>query len=738
MAGNRLVFQEAMRKAHSAAWDGKWLRAIDEYHRALREFPNDFDARLSMGHALEEAGQLESAMHECQTAVKLRGKEIAALTRLANLQEKLNRMDEAVATYLSLAEVYVERGGRGKAVEVWQKAAAIAPNRADVHEELAGIYQKGNHNSLAAKEYLTLAKIYVKQSDSERATKAAEKAQELDPNNPAIGAWIDAETKAPVVEKSVTSRVNQAQQAALSHLADTLLEDRPTWTNADASPRTGATEVSLSKPEIDALIARAVDAQTHRRIADAIGCYRKLVAGGVTRPEVMFNLGLLYSETMKYDEAVRLLGEITNDPQYALASHFELGKCYRILGNMDKAVEHFLAVTEIVDLNSVQRDQADELISVYQELANSYAVRGDAEKAEKFQRKLSDFLSSKGWEDKVVEVKKNLKAIQESDRVNLEAIDSPDASKVMKALALAQEYLRRGKTGAASDECLRAIELAPGYLPAHMRLAEVLVNEGKIEDAKDKYRWLAELCNSRGDSQRAESFYREVLKVAPDDVISRSKLIDISLQSGRISDVLEHYLELGNDYVRRGDFTKAAEKFGEGVRYAPRDQQADSLVLTLKHRYAESLTRASDFRRALVVYQEIKVTRPDDERARLNSIELMLRLGQSEAGLRELDELTNAYQKRSEFAKLVSVLEGLVTSYPNDQALLQRLANSHLQGGNVPKAIEALDSLGELQLSSGEKQKAAGTIRQIISLNPPAVDDYKQLLAQIVETPANA
>ncbi len=737
MAGNRVVYQDAIRKAHNAAWDGKWVKAIDEYHRALREFPSDFDARLSMGHALEEAGQLESALRECETAVKLRPREEAALVRLASLQEKLNRMDDAVVTYLALAEVHLEQGARGKVVEAWQRAAAIAPERADIHEELAEIYQNGNHNSLAAKEYLTLAKIYRKQNDKERATEAAERALELDPDNLAVRAWIEPKSKPKVAEKIVTSQVNQAQQAALSQLANTLLEDKPTWTKSTASPGFTTPEISLSKPEIDALIARAVDAQTHRRIADAITCYRKLIAGGVTRPEVTFNLGLLYSETMKYDEAARLLRETTTDPNYSLASHFELGKCYRILGNMDKAVEHFLAVTEIVDLGNVQRDQADELISVYQELANSYAVRGDTEKAEKFQRTLSDFLSNKGWEDKVVEVRKNFKAIQESDRVNLEAIDSPEANKVMESLSLAREYLRRGKTIAASDECLRAIELAPEYLPAHVRLAEVLVKEGKIEEAKDKYRWLAELCYSRGDSQRAESFYREVLKVSPDDVTSRSKMIDISLQTGRVGDVLEHYLELGNDYYRKGDFAKAAEKFGEGVRYSPRDQQSTSIVLTLKHRYAESLTQSNDVRRALGVYQEIKQTRPDDERARLSLIELMLRLGQSDAAMRELDELASAYQKRKEFAKLVSVLEGLVQSYPNDQSLSQRLADGYVQDGNVAKAIEALDSLGELQLSAGEKQAAAKTIRQIIALNPPTVEDYKQLLEQIVETPTS-
>lgn len=734
MAGNRVLYQQSIRKAHSSAWDKKWLKAIDEYHRALQEFPDDFEARLSLAHALEEAGQLESALRECEKSVKVRPQEEAALARLANLQSKLGKNDDAVASYLKLAEIHLANRSRGKAVEAWHKAASMAPDRVDVHEHLADVYQKGSHNALAAREHLALAKIYQKAGDHAKAALAAQTALELDPHNSAIADWIESYRAMNASADAAPSSVNQAQQAAIARLADTLLDDQSSLPKPSASAP--APELSLTKPEIDALIARAIDAQTHRRVADAIAAYKKLLSGGVTRAEVKFNLGLLYSETMRYDDAIRLLRETALDPTYALASHYELGKCYRVMGNVDQALEHFLAVTKIVDLGSVQREQADELISVYQELANSYAVKGDRKKADEFNRALQEFLSSKGWVDKVDEVKTHMEAVQEGDQESLGEADSPETSKVMKSLSLAQEYMRRGKTRAAAEECLRAIELAPAYLPAHVRLAEVLVKESRVDEAREKYQMIAELCLSRGDAQRAEGFYRQLVKIAPDDVIARSKLIDISLTQGRIEEVLQQYLELGDDYFQKSDYAKAAEKFSEGMRVGAKNQAYGRMTLKLQHRYAESLIKLNDFRRAFTVYQDINQQYPDDERARLMTVDLKLRLGQVSSALQDLDALSTLYQGRGQNRQVVSLLEGLVQSYPDESELLDRLASSYLMAGDTDRAIEALDSLGELQLSKGQRRAAAATIGKIIEMNPPQVGDYKLLLQQIGDTSA--
>ncbi|MBM3128729.1 MAG: tetratricopeptide repeat protein [Chloroflexi bacterium] len=732
MAGNRTIFNDAITKGHNAAWDGQWNKAAAEYRRALNEFPDDASVRLSLTHALEELGQWESALREYQHLAQAQPRDPAPLARVAALLEKLRRVPEAAGAYVQVADLYLATKLTSKAIEAWRKAAELEPDRTDIHQKLVEVYTRTGQHPAAALEQLALAWIYRKRGDKAKALHAAEQAVKLDPNNAAARAFIDEMTESErATPVSVPSPVDEAQKTALSRLAETLLEARE-QTQPTGESR-GAIRPQIDQAEVEALIARAVDAQMRHRVADAIEAYRKLIAQGITRPEVRFNLGLLYFETMRYDEAIQFLSETVGDDQFALASHYALGQCYRAQGKLDRTIEHFLQAVKIVDLSNVRREQADDLIRVYEELAEGFAAKGDRAQAERFSQSLEDFLSSKGWEDKVQQFRQRLEAIkEEGEQVDLvEAIQVRESDRVLEALALSQEYLRREKFGAASEECLRAIELAPNYLPAHARLAEILVKQERWSEANAKYQALAELCLITGDLKRAEAMYRGILKIAPDDVGARSKLIDLLAQQNRTEEALEQYLDLGDGFARANQVGKALEKFTEGVRLATRAAQTGKTALTLRHRLAEMRARQNDFAGALKTYQELRQQSPDDERAQFYIVDLEFRLNQASAALRDLEELLARYHARNEPQKISAVLEALAQSYPAEAELVTRLAQHYRAQGAIGQAIAALDALGQAQLSLGNRRAAAATIRQIIELHPPRVEDYQKLLQEI-------
>ncbi len=736
MPGNKSIFQDAIKKGHNTAWDQQWAKAVAEYRRALAEFPDDINVRLSLAHALEESGQFESALREYRHAAELQPRYPTPLTHVAEKQVKMHRPGEAAATYLAIAELYFSRQLKNKAIEAWHTAAALEPERTDVHQRLAEMYEQGGQRAQAAGEYLELARIFERRGAKDKAQSLAEKARGLDPRNEAARKYLEEEGRGEVVAaESAPSPVAQAEKEALSRLADTLLDDRSIAPKEPAEERRHSERPRISQTEIDALIARAVDAQMRHRVGEAIEAYRKLVDNGVTRAEVKFNLGLLYHESMRYDDAIKFLGETVDDKNYGLASHYAIGQCYRALGKMDQAVEHFLRVTKLVDLGSVQREQADELISVYEELADSYAAKGDREKAESFNHALEKFLTERGWEDKLNQVQYHMETTRtEGGQVSLaEASGVPDSDKVTEALALAQEYLRREKLWAASEECYRAIELAPNYLPAHLRLAEVLAKAGRTDEARGKYETLAELSLARGDVPRAEGFYRSALKLTGDDISDRSRLIDLLIQQGHIEDALEQYLILGDGQVRAGQYGKAAERFAEGIRWATSSNLNSPIAITLRHRLAETRARSGDFKNALTVYQEIYQQSPDDERAHFYIVDLEFRVGQASEGLQALEGLLQRYQSRGEPQKVTAVLEALAQSYPTETGLINRLAQNYIALGAKEKAIATLDALGELYLGAGQKPAAAAAIRQILALDPPRAEDYEKLLAQMGE-----
>jgi hypothetical protein len=104
---------------------------------------------------------------------------------------------------------------------------------------------------------------------------------------------------------------------------------------------------------------------------------------------------------------------------------------------------------------------------------------------------------------------------------------------------------------------------------------------------------------------------------------------------------------------------------------------------------------------------------------------------QPQRALQEIDELMKAYRGSGKLKRLAPVLEEQVRAHPKDIGLRARVAQVCIESGLKNEGISHLNVLGELQLNAGMTQQAIATIRAIIALNPPNVQAYQKLLAQI-------
>ena len=91
------------------------------------------------------------------------------------------------------------------------------------------------------------------------------------------------------------------------------------------------------------------------------------------------------------------------------------------------------------------------------------------------------------------------------------------------------------------------------------------------------------------------------------------------------------------------------------------------------------------------------------------------------------------YQETDRTQRVFAILEDAVNERPDDIPLRTRLAQEHLNIGNVDQALQHLDKLGDLQLNAGRLEDAKATVRAIIALNPPNIQAYEQLLDQMDE-----
>jgi tetratricopeptide (TPR) repeat protein len=379
----------------------------------------------------------------------------------------------------------------------------------------------------------------------------------------------------------------------------------------------------------------------------------------------------------------------------------------------------------------VRHDQADRLIQLYENLANSLVTQGERDQATDFANALVEFLSHKGWEDKVKEARKRLDSISDAGMMILGDVLTAGSERVLESLYLSQEYTRRKMYDTAIEETYRAIQLSPDYLPAHIQLAEALAKQGRRETAALKFATIADTYRVREDVNSAALAYEKVVELLPLDLSTRARLIDLLKRHGQIDRSLEHYLALGDAHYQLAQVDKARETYQEALKLVPRASDEKNWHVRILRLSADIDMQRFDWRRALSSYKELRSLDPEDESTALTLVGLYYRVGHATNAVRELDKYLNQLVRSGRGTKVIAILEDMVNQRSSDANLVDRLSRLYLQQKRQQEAIDLLDKLGEAQLETGNTASAIKTIEKIIKLNPPNLASYEQLVTQL-------
>lgn len=312
-----------------------------------------------------------------------------------------------------------------------------------------------------------------------------------------------------------------------------------------------------------------------------------------------------------------------------------------------------------------------------------------------------------------------------------EYLETPETEVVVTVMALTGEYIRRNMLMTAAEECFRAIQKAPGYLPLHVRLADIFLKQEHTAEAVSKYLVVADVYQIRNESQQAINIYQKILRLAPMDVKVRAKLIDLLVTQGEFDQALEQYLILADVHYQLAQVDQALKKYSEALRLVPRSSNETTWKVDILHRMGDIYNQRVDWARATKAYESIVATDPDDERAQLALVDLYYKQGQNDRALQALDTLLGIYQRTGKTQKILAVLREAVQTRPEEMGLRARLAAAYARQGTIKQAIAEYDALGEMQLEAGLREDAARTIQTIINLGPDDVEGYRRLFSQI-------
>lgn len=745
MPGNRKIYEQAMQMGHNAAWDQEWDKAIAAYGRAVQELPEDPAAHNSLGLALLKARRLEDALKVYTRAYQLAPDDPIPMEKSADVLERLGRLKEAAQQYVNVAEIYLSQRDLDKAISNWERATQLSPGLIQIHQRLALAYERTGRKKTAVHEYLTLAFSFQQVNRIDLAEQAVERALRLDANHPQALNTLQAIKSGTLISADLI-----AAAARDDEIKDDFDDER--WEFEDTHREVGesdprgpigeATELGLEQlanhvfesgtlSEGSTHAIQAIDMQRQGDLDDAIDAYKQALAGDLKHTAVYMNLGALQLDQSKWKDALKNLSQAATDHQYTAGAMHGMSMANQALDRPRDAAQNLLQALKVVDVDlALDNDEAAQIISVYDRLLDGLASADElllGRLVETFLKRLT----GPTWKQRVAKSRRQLEEEITLDKPEdlIETMIYID-EQVTEGLSLIDQYVNQGMLSLAMDQAHYIVESAPEFLPAHQRIGQILLERNNIPEAMIKYNYVAEVYELRGDMERAISILREALKIAPMDIQLHQSMLGLLKEQQRWPEVLNQYIDLADAYYQLGDLDAARSTYENAIRQAEEQQNTERLTHLL-HRMAEIDVQRLDLRHAMRTYEQIRRTDPSDDRARRALVDLNYRLNDSLSAIRELDGLLRVYAREHRAGDIIRVLEEQVTRYPKDMALRSRLAAVYRQTGKSEQAVEQLDALAELQLEAGMHQDAIVTVKRIVALNPPEVNDYKRLLQQL-------
>ena len=748
MPGNREAYENAMNAGHNSAWDQEWMGAVQNYGRAVQEFPEDPESHIHLGLALLEMGRLEDALKVYGRAHQLAPNDPIPLEKSADVLERMGRLREAAQQYVNVSEVYLGQRDLDKAIGNWERATRLTPGLIPIHAKLAQAYERIGDKKKAVREYLTLAFNFKRVSDVDKAIKATQRALRLDKNNPQVlntlrALETGADVPAPSDDGGTSTRVASFERENKPSKSTTQTQRVINVGDSDPlGPMGEAMNIALSQLATYIMEGNALDAaadtlsamEAHRQgeYERAIASYQK-AESRVKHAALKLNLGVLLVLRDRSTDAIKPLNEVTNHPTFGAGALHALGQAYFKNARQREACRFLLQSLQAVDTNlTLDPDEAAQLNSTYGQLLTALSGAND-EVLANINRRFIELLQGKDWKQRVADTRRQLEETMREQGAKgvIDILAAARGDKLTEAVSQIDRYLRKGLLTLAMDEAHRAVEFSPYYLPIHTRMAEIMMREGRVRQAIQKYNAIAKTYLARGENDRAAAILTEVLEMAPLDVSVRESLIDLLEAEERWDEVLDQTIDLADTHHQLGSFDLSRDTFATAERMANRISAPIEKTVRIKHRLADIDSMRLDLRKAQKTYEEIITLAPDDERAHRMLVDMNYRQGNQIEAIRRLDKLLSIYARNKQINRITQLLEELVTLYPNDMGLRSRLAAIYKQLGRKRDAIVQLDALGELQLEAGLHREAANTIRSIIGLAPDHVEDYQKLLLQL-------
>jgi tetratricopeptide (TPR) repeat protein len=466
-----------------------------------------------------DKGQIDKAVKEYLRIVSEDPKDVRVWLKIGDLYAKKGAKQEATDTYLKVARFYDEQGFFLKAVAVYKQILKLDPRLVDVILKLAELYRRLGLMSDAMQHYESVAAHFHREGNTKDALDTVKKLVDLDPENIATRIKLaELYSKENLLEEAATQFTHACEQLRRQGRQDDFVKvaERLLW----------------HKPDNHALNRELAGLYLRRN--DPRRALQKLQACFKADPRDVETLGLLAIAFSALDQKSKTVSVLK-----------ELARIHLENKTRDKAGEVYRKILEIVP-----SDQ-DALNFVG---ANPQPARAPAAPPPRPNTPLPAAVRAATNEAKFASeggkfsLTSDLPAIPASTRMtgsmplvdeqSLSGVDfalpeyddadfsadmepPPDprtrsaagerhAEEISKILAETDVYVKYGLHQKAVDHLRRVFTLDAENVEAHERLKDILISQGREQEAEVELLKLAELI-APSDPDRAEMYLQELL-----------------------------------------------------------------------------------------------------------------------------------------------------------------------------------------------------------------------------------
>jgi tetratricopeptide (TPR) repeat protein len=766
MPGREDVFQKSMNDGHSAAWDQEWGKAASAYRQALQEMPDHPKALNSLGLALFQQGEFDEALQIYRRVAQVTPQDPVPMEKLAQLLERTGHLKEAIDAASKAADLFLNQRDMDKAIENWVRVTSLDPEHVLSHSRLALVHERLGHKAQAVAEYLAVASLIQRTGNMDKTAELVNKALQIMPESsearqaqtllrsgqllpkplrPKGGTGPIAMAKVKQLDQpkkpadSGLDPIAEARQKALTRLAE-ILFDYTSDDGASTQARRGLQalmrgtgKLNLQQSEQSKVVlhlGQAIDLQSKGQDSQAADELDNALEAGFNHPALYFDLGMLRSTSERLETSLRHLTYSVKHNDFNLAARLLMGQINQKLGRLQIASVEYIEALKLADATVVPAESADEIRQMYEPLIEAQAAETDDDALKRVCDNINGLLMRKNWRNHLY---KSREQMPKSDMIMpiAEIILQAQSSQVLEAINHVHQLARAGQFRTAMEEAFQALAYAPTYLPLHSLMGDLLVRENHIEEAIAKFTAVAQAYSVRGEAGQATKILKRVIQLSPMDMHARTKLIDQLVARGQVDDAIREYIDLADIYYRLAELDNARKTYTTALRVVQQFNADRQWNVHILQRMADIDMQRLDWKQAIRVYEQIRTLRADDETARRNLIVLSLRLGQIAQASAELESYISYLQTSNQEARMVPFIEELLEERPDDMILIRALAQAYQKAGRVEDAVAKLDTMAESLLNEGKKEDALVIINQILLMNPPNAEQYRQLLMNL-------